>query len=172
LYYYRARYYDPKIGRFISEDPISFLGGINFYTYVEGNSVNLTDPSGLGSMGQCIGGYQQFAHFAGQVRQLGDKVAHCMAHCELVKACGWAGKIDSFLMLSPGKEAYDQTRGDFARIPGMIGLPVSVRLPVLDDRAVWEWDDINANQWGRTCPANMTCWDRCSGAQTLFSSGN
>jgi RHS repeat-associated protein len=33
LYYYRARYYDPKIGRFISEDPIRFSGGINFYAY-------------------------------------------------------------------------------------------------------------------------------------------
>jgi RHS repeat-associated protein len=27
LYYYRARYFDPKIGRFISEDPIGFEGG-------------------------------------------------------------------------------------------------------------------------------------------------
>jgi RHS repeat-associated protein len=47
LYYYRARYYDPKIGRFISEDPIGFDGGINFYLYVRNNPVNATDPSGL-----------------------------------------------------------------------------------------------------------------------------
>jgi uncharacterized protein RhaS with RHS repeats len=33
LYYYRARYYDPELGRFISEDPIGFDGGINFYAY-------------------------------------------------------------------------------------------------------------------------------------------
>jgi RHS repeat-associated protein len=44
--YYRARYYDPKIGRFISEDPIGFDGGINFYPYVENNPINYTDPSG------------------------------------------------------------------------------------------------------------------------------
>ena len=36
LYYYRARYYDPSNGRFISEDPIGFSGGVNFYTYVDG----------------------------------------------------------------------------------------------------------------------------------------
>jgi RHS repeat-associated protein len=39
LYYYRARYYDPKIGRFVSQDPIGFLGGNNFYAYVENNPV-------------------------------------------------------------------------------------------------------------------------------------
>jgi len=48
LYYYRARYYDPSIGRFISEDPLGFAAGINFYAYVGNNPVNANDPSGLG----------------------------------------------------------------------------------------------------------------------------
>ncbi len=47
LYYYRARYYDPQIGRFISEDPVRFRGGRNFYAYVRNNPINLTDPTGL-----------------------------------------------------------------------------------------------------------------------------
>lgn len=47
LYYYRARYYDPRIGRFISEDPIGFLGGWNFYAYVENQPTRFSDPSGL-----------------------------------------------------------------------------------------------------------------------------
>jgi RHS repeat-associated protein len=47
LRYYRARYYDPSVGRFLSEDLISFEGGINFYAYVGNNPTNSTDPFGL-----------------------------------------------------------------------------------------------------------------------------
>jgi RHS repeat-associated protein len=47
LRYYRARYYDPQVGRFLSEDPIRFGGGINFYDYVENQPTNLTDAGGL-----------------------------------------------------------------------------------------------------------------------------
>jgi len=49
VYYYRARYYDPEIGRFTSEDPIGFRGGINFYAYCGNNPINCNDPSGLES---------------------------------------------------------------------------------------------------------------------------
>ena len=48
LYYYRARYYDPVIGRFISKDPIGFAGGDeNLYRYVANGPVNWMDPWGL-----------------------------------------------------------------------------------------------------------------------------
>ena len=47
LYYYRARFYDAGIGRFLSEDPIGLKGGNNFYRYVFNNSVNNRDPFGL-----------------------------------------------------------------------------------------------------------------------------
>jgi uncharacterized protein RhaS with RHS repeats len=46
--YYRARWYDPAIGRFISEDPIGFeAGDINLFGYVQNKPVTHTDPSGL-----------------------------------------------------------------------------------------------------------------------------
>lgn len=46
LLYYRARWYDPEAGRFISEDPIGFEGGVNFYAYVDNRPLRYTDPFG------------------------------------------------------------------------------------------------------------------------------
>jgi hypothetical protein len=43
----RARWYDPHLGRFLSEDPIGLAGGINPYVYANNNPNNLRDPSGL-----------------------------------------------------------------------------------------------------------------------------
>jgi RHS repeat-associated protein len=59
LYFDRARYFDPTTGRFVSEDPIGFNGGMNFYRYVRNSPVNLNDPFGLwpqGGIGTGIGG--------------------------------------------------------------------------------------------------------------------
>ena len=47
LQFSRARYYDPQAGRFLSEDPMRFKAGINFYRYVKNNAANLADPFGL-----------------------------------------------------------------------------------------------------------------------------
>ncbi len=47
LYFYRARYYYPFLGRFVSEDPIRFAGGINHYSYTGDDPINFVDPSGM-----------------------------------------------------------------------------------------------------------------------------
>jgi RHS repeat-associated protein len=45
--YYRARYYQPSVGRFVSEDPLRWAEGPNFYAYVGDNPIKFSDPSGL-----------------------------------------------------------------------------------------------------------------------------
>ena len=48
LYFYRARYYSPRLQRFIAEDRIGFKGGDpNLYAYVLNRPLGLTDPLGL-----------------------------------------------------------------------------------------------------------------------------
>lgn len=54
-YYYRARYYDQNVGRFIGEDPSGFgAGDANLYRYVGNGPINFIDPFGLQSCG-CSG---------------------------------------------------------------------------------------------------------------------
>lgn len=52
LQFSRARFYDPKLGRFTSEDPFGFYGGqINLYGYVGNNPFAWKDPHGLDIVG-------------------------------------------------------------------------------------------------------------------------
>ena len=47
LYYFRARWYSPTIGRWLSKDPLGISGGINLYEFCASNPVNFIDPDGL-----------------------------------------------------------------------------------------------------------------------------
>jgi RHS repeat-associated protein len=67
MLYYRARFYDPQAGRFISEDPIGFRGGDNFYQYVGNSPISFADPLGLAT---CSGPPEP---------NLPQKMARCLA---------------------------------------------------------------------------------------------
>ena len=48
LYFYRARYYNPELGRFISKDPIGYMAGsLSLYEYVGSKPIKWVDPMGL-----------------------------------------------------------------------------------------------------------------------------
>ena len=102
IYNYRARYYDPTIGRFASQDPIAFDGGINFYEYAKNNPVLFTDPMGLSPscLGACIKIYYGITRDAGVILGLtapvipyaglgGATGATSVASVILRKACPW-----------------------------------------------------------------------------------
>jgi len=50
LYYFRARWYDPVTGRWLSKDPIGISGGLNQYVFCYNNPVNFIDPLGLDAL--------------------------------------------------------------------------------------------------------------------------
>jgi uncharacterized protein RhaS with RHS repeats len=99
----RARYYDANVGRFISEDPAGFAGGLNLYAYVGGNPIMLVDPSGLGAEGiiartrntiaafgetvnKIVGASSDFLNNYNDMRDANtigaDKYFHCKANCQ------------------------------------------------------------------------------------------
>ncbi len=88
LYYHRARYYSPLMARFVSEDPLGFAAGINFYVYAENSPLQFKDPFGL-SPWDCIkcffSNYDECAKKATECRRRideeygGDAVAICSA---------------------------------------------------------------------------------------------
>lgn len=71
LYYLRARYYDPSLGRFLSEDATGLAGGINSYVYADNDPVNRTDPLGL-----CPEGTE----FVISVSGTGEVTAECVSN--------------------------------------------------------------------------------------------
>jgi RHS repeat-associated protein len=84
LYYYRARYYDPGRGRFITADPIGLAGGdTNAFAYVRNGPARFVDPLGLSPAGWLIrltkSGYQTVGPLASkaaavEARKAGENV--------------------------------------------------------------------------------------------------
>lgn len=148
LYYYRARHYTSLEGRFVSEDPIRFSGGINLYRYAENAPTVHTDPLGLftdpwGTA--CSVAIGLWARLKGP--QNGWPWAHCMASCRIAKACGqpaaWtAGELKEYL--------------DAAVCIGTLGNSSG------SCNSAFQPSDDTDNFIGATCPRQISCNQACS----------
>ena len=81
LYFYRARYYNSRTGRFTTRDPIGFGGGPNFYVYVGNNPANYVDPTGM----KCEGRWER------QTWTRINFVCWCFWLCIPPEGCIWSG---------------------------------------------------------------------------------
>jgi len=96
LYYYRARYYNPTFGQFISADPLGLAGGINAYAYADGNPVSNTDALGLfvtSVDAACVQSPQLCAEIFGQIAQ--NAAATSGSACEQEAADAVAGAFQT-----------------------------------------------------------------------------
>ena len=139
LYYYRARYYDAETGRFISEDPMGFDAGVNFYAYVENNPINYIDPSGLckepNRFWNCVKNYYGFGTAA-------TRIGTGLAGIPFPKS--WVGEaralgsgpfttLPSWLSKGAGTAA---SGTNLARMGGRIAGPIAIGGIVIDAAAL------------------------------------
>ncbi|MEO6544223.1 MAG: RHS repeat-associated core domain-containing protein [Nitrospiraceae bacterium] len=74
IYYYRARYYHPRIQRFINEDPIGLRGGINLYSYASQNPLMFRDPMGLIDLGNTFDALTNVFSVSGEGEYYGSAI--------------------------------------------------------------------------------------------------
>lgn len=101
LYYYRARYYSPSLGRFVSSDPAGIGGGINLYGYVGNQTTGARDPLGLQSGAQALPWISGGSGAAGAIWALagtvGSTIVEAVVSTPVGVAVGLAGGVGALI---------------------------------------------------------------------------
>jgi RHS repeat-associated protein len=139
LYDLRARYYDPSTARFVSEDPIRFSGGINFYAYVENRPLYFIDPLGTcpepNRLKVCAENYYGIGTAGTRLGTLLAAVPIPKSWFGLPSALGSGGTttLPSVFSLGAGTAA---SGANLFRIAGRVAGPVAIASAVIDATAL------------------------------------
>lgn len=89
MYYYRARIYSPRIGRFLQRDLLGYLDSMNLYGYLKNNPLRYIDPYGLYSFDDFLQDAANFSAGAGDLLSFGltNKVRDWMGTNDVVDKC-------------------------------------------------------------------------------------
>ena len=157
LVYMRARYYNPRLMRFLNQDPIGFEGGMNWYAFVGNNPVERVDPNGLyfngySGMQEYISqpGFQFAIYKAEYERFYGPMPPYCPPYPPRVEgaftmAGGVVGIAAGILALSPPAEVGSGGSSNFfayAAIAG--GIPPTIS----GARQLWTGERQSINSLG------------------------
>jgi RHS repeat-associated protein len=130
--YYRARYYDPTPGRFLTEDPLRFRDGTNLYAYVKNRSTMLRDPSGrmawgggiVGSAGGGVfwagGGAEGAFYFVGD--SLGNQGILSCSGVGLGAVTGASASVQAGSVICPNCKSICDMQGTFGGAQGFGGV--------------------------------------------------
>ncbi|SCM53025.1 RHS repeat-associated core domain-containing protein [Hafnia alvei] len=165
LHYNRHRYYDPMIGRYITQDPIGLRGGWNFYAYPL-NPVHGIDPFGLSPADVALirrkeqlnhqKAWDILSNIYDDIKRLNlgdtDQFFHCMAFCRV-------SKLNNVGVSRAAKElGYEKEIRDYGlNLFGMYGRREKLsHSDMIEDNK----KDLAVNEHGLTCPSTQDCSDR------------
>ncbi|MFH0855559.1 MAG: RHS repeat-associated core domain-containing protein [Candidatus Omnitrophota bacterium] len=124
LIYFGARYYDPRIGRFISRDPLGFVDGPNPYLYCLNDPINLVDPWGLcGEKKNTSDQYRSpwwerwFWEPSGERRKVWTWETQYTLPPESVIAAGWVGDVQVYWRNQSHYEQWGRWKWYFSEYP-------------------------------------------------------